>query len=48
MAAQEPLADSPLGMTRSADAVFRPLRTGNAFEEAIERILQAIKLGVVP
>ncbi|MFB9903778.1 FadR/GntR family transcriptional regulator [Allokutzneria oryzae] len=29
-------------------AVFRPVRSGNAFEEAVERILQAIKLGVVP
>ncbi|WP_354643985.1 FadR/GntR family transcriptional regulator [Kitasatospora camelliae] len=28
-------------------AVFRPVRTGNAFEETVERILQAIKLGVV-
>ncbi|WP_035803188.1 FadR/GntR family transcriptional regulator [Kitasatospora mediocidica] len=27
-------------------AIFRPVRTGNAFEEAIERILQAIKLGI--
>lgn len=27
-------------------AIFRPVRTGNAFEETIERILQAIKLGV--
>ncbi|GAA4009269.1 GntR family transcriptional regulator [Allokutzneria multivorans] len=29
-------------------AVFRPVRSGNAFEEAVERILQAIKLGIVP
>ena len=29
------------------DAVFRPVRTGNPFEEAVERLLQAIKLGVV-
>jgi DNA-binding FadR family transcriptional regulator len=29
------------------DAVFRPVRTGNAFEETVERILAAIKLGVV-
>lgn len=28
-------------------AVFRPVRTGNAFEETVERLLQAIKLGVV-
>jgi GntR family transcriptional regulator, transcriptional repressor for pyruvate dehydrogenase complex len=29
-------------------AIFRPVRTGNAFEEAVERILQAVKLGVFP
>jgi DNA-binding FadR family transcriptional regulator len=29
------------------DVVFRPIRTGNVFEEAVERILHAIKLGVV-
>jgi len=29
------------------DAVFRPVRGGNAFEETVERLLQAIKLGVV-
>jgi DNA-binding FadR family transcriptional regulator len=27
-------------------AVFRPVRTGNAFEETVERLLQAIRLGV--
>jgi DNA-binding FadR family transcriptional regulator len=29
------------------DALFRPVRAGNAFEETVERLLQAIKLGVV-
>ena len=29
------------------DALFRPVRTGNAFEETVERLLCAIKLGVV-
>jgi DNA-binding FadR family transcriptional regulator len=29
------------------DAVLRPIRGGNAFEETVERILQLIKLGVV-
>ncbi|WP_371477733.1 FadR/GntR family transcriptional regulator [Kitasatospora sp. NBC_00315] len=28
-------------------AIFRPVRTGNAFEETVERILEAIKLGVL-
>lgn len=29
------------------DVLFRPVRTGNAFEETVERILQVIKLGVL-
>jgi DNA-binding FadR family transcriptional regulator len=29
------------------EALFRPVRTGNAFEETVERLLQAIRLGVV-
>lgn len=29
------------------DTVFAPVRTGNAFEDAVERILAAIKLGLV-
>jgi DNA-binding FadR family transcriptional regulator len=28
------------------DAVFRPVRSGNAFEETVERLLEGIKLGV--
>ncbi|RZS34935.1 GntR family transcriptional regulator [Herbihabitans rhizosphaerae] len=28
-------------------ALFRPVRAGNAFEETVERVLQAIRLGVV-
>ncbi|GLZ42914.1 FCD domain-containing protein [Actinokineospora sp. NBRC 105648] len=31
-----------------AEALFRPVRAGNAFEETMERMLQAIRLGVVP
>lgn len=31
----------------AASAVFRPVRAGNAFEETVERLLQAIRLGVV-
>jgi DNA-binding FadR family transcriptional regulator len=34
-------------LTRADEAVFRPVREGNAFEETVERLLQAIKLGVV-
>ncbi|ADB30432.1 GntR domain protein [Kribbella flavida DSM 17836] len=32
---------------RAGEALFRPVRTGNPFEETVERLLQAIKLGVV-
>ncbi|GAA1557464.1 GntR family transcriptional regulator [Kribbella sancticallisti] len=32
---------------RADDALFRPVRAGNPFEETVERLLQAIKLGVV-
>lgn len=35
------------GTIASLDAVLRPVREGNAFEEAVQRILQAIKLGAV-
>lgn len=30
----------------ATEAVLRPARTGNAFEDALERLLQAVKLGV--
>jgi DNA-binding FadR family transcriptional regulator len=40
------MTDPPPG-PGAADAVFRPVRAGNAFEETVERLLQAIKLGVV-
>lgn len=30
------------------EALFRQVRTGNAFEETVERLLTAIKLGIVP
>jgi DNA-binding FadR family transcriptional regulator len=32
---------------RADEALFRPVRAGNPFEETVERLLQAIKLGVV-
>jgi DNA-binding FadR family transcriptional regulator len=34
-------------VARVDEALFRPVRAGNAFEETVERLLQAIKLGVV-
>lgn len=35
------------GMTAAGEVLFRPVRTGNAFEETVERLLAAIRLGVV-
>lgn len=32
---------------RAAEALLSPVRAGNAFEETVERLLQAIRLGVV-
>jgi DNA-binding FadR family transcriptional regulator len=34
-------------MTAADEALFRPVRTGNSFEETVERLLQTIKLGVI-
>jgi DNA-binding FadR family transcriptional regulator len=36
-----------VGVASVDSALFRPVRTGNAFEETVERLLRAIKLGVV-
>ena len=35
------------GMPIAGNAVFRPVRASNAFEGTVERLLQAIRLGVV-
>ena len=35
------------GIGPAAEAVFRPVRTANPFEETVERLLSAIRLGVV-
>jgi DNA-binding FadR family transcriptional regulator len=42
--AEERSASPPV---RADEALFRPVREGNAFEETVERLLSAIKLGVV-
>ncbi|MGI5506567.1 FadR/GntR family transcriptional regulator [Lentzea sp. CA-135723] len=34
-------------MEHAQDALFRPVRAGNAFEETVERLMQSIRLGVV-
>lgn len=46
MAASEEPEPSILG-NRAGEALFRSVRAGNAFEETVERLLQAIRLGVV-
>jgi DNA-binding FadR family transcriptional regulator len=40
------MSDTSAGTT-AHDALLRPVREGNAFEETIERVLSMIKLGVV-
>jgi DNA-binding transcriptional regulator YhcF (GntR family) len=40
-------ARPPLRLGAATDVVFAPIRSGNTFEETVERILQAIKVGVV-
>lgn len=43
-----PRRDVPEPLVGGADeALFRPIRGGNAFEETVERLLQAVRLGVV-
>lgn len=37
----------PVPGASAGDALFRPVRAGNAFEETVERLLQAVRLGVV-
>lgn len=45
MSGAESLPGSGVAAT---NAVFRPVRAGNAFEETVSRLLQAIRLGIVP
>ena len=45
------MSDADDGVLRAdvvGDALFRPVRAGNAFEETVSRLLQAIRLGIVP
>lgn len=41
------LPDGDSQLPRGAAAIFRPVRGGNAYEETVERLLTAVKLGVV-
>jgi len=40
--------DSDAPAPSASEAVFRPVRSGNAFEETLARLLQAVRLGIVP
>jgi DNA-binding FadR family transcriptional regulator len=42
-----PLAQSGLAAEAAADALLRPVRPGNAFEDTVGRLLQTIRLGVL-
>jgi DNA-binding FadR family transcriptional regulator len=45
------MSDAPDATTHgvlSADLLFRPGRTANAFEETVQRLLQSIRLGLAP
>lgn len=45
------MSEEEVGLLRAdvaGDALFRPVRAGNAFEETVSRLLQAIRLGIVP
>ncbi|NEM89744.1 FadR/GntR family transcriptional regulator [Galbitalea soli] len=45
MAAVEPVVESFTGIVE--EALFRPVRNGNAFEDTVSRLLQTIRLGIV-
>lgn len=42
-----PRMEGPEIIDRAYEALLRPVRAGNAFEETVERLLTAIKLGIV-
>ncbi|MFJ1585061.1 FadR/GntR family transcriptional regulator [Streptomyces sp. NPDC088197] len=41
-------AEPPAQAADPLDTVLRPVRGGNGFEEAVERLLQVVRLGLVP
>jgi len=43
----ESLRSCPPDRTPASDALLRPVRLGNAFEETVERLLSTIRLGVL-
>jgi DNA-binding FadR family transcriptional regulator len=42
----ERVSEPTLLTVNAGDAIFRPVRAGNAFEETVERLLTAVKLGI--
>ncbi len=47
-AAQAPEGEGVLNSTLDGSLLLRPVRGGNAYEETVERLLQTIRLGLVP
>ena len=45
---EDTVVDAPQRPALAYDAVLRPVRQGNAFEETVERLLRVIKLGMAP
>ena len=45
---EDTAVDAPQRSALAYDAVLRPVRQGNAFEETVERLLQVFKLGMAP
>ncbi len=44
----EPVAPASRGGSLVDEAVYRPVRSGNALEDTVARLMQTIRLGVVP
>jgi len=44
---EQPAATDPTHQGSVTDALFRPVRNGNAFEDTVARLLQTIRLGIV-
>lgn len=42
------ILDGDVGAATAEGAVLRPVRAGNAFEETVQRLMQMVKLGLIP
>ena len=43
----DPVTDVPESQSLIDEALFRPVRNGNAFEDTVARLLQTVRLGIV-